>query len=337
VDSLASPGQRHSILVTRQSIWRATAGIVGLLVIVIGSLTLVPQLLYPPLSNAELSEVRGAEARIQLRQAQGQLQNNVRSTLLQLSAGLLVIIGAAATWQQVHVNRDGQITERFARAVDQIGSENPDVRIGGIYSLERIARNSSPDRNTIQYILGAFVRNHAPWPVGSPGGPQHPTPTLDEHLPWMRVRAPDVQAAMGVLGRRNPSQPEQVIYLSRVDLRSIALRNAHLAGAQFRYANLARAVLTNTQLDHADLTAADLRRAYLERTRMTRANLTRADLHGANLRDADLSHADLRGANLAEAILDRAVLTGALADKTTTWPIDIDADRRRELGVVEVD
>ncbi|MFC0115321.1 pentapeptide repeat-containing protein [Kibdelosporangium aridum] len=322
---------------TRQTLWRAAVGIIGLLSIVIVGLTLVPQWLHPPLSDAELQGVPSAEIRIQLRQAQAQLQNNVRATLLQLTAGLLVTAGAAAAWRQAYVNRDGQITERFTRAVDQIGSDNRDVRIGGIYSLERIARNSPSDRSTIQYILAAFVRNHAPWPVGAPDGPQHPTQSVDEHLPWMRVRAPDIQAAMGVLGRRTPSQPEEVMYLSRVDLRSVALRGARLAGAQFRHANLARAVLAKVQLEHADLTGADLRRAYLERSQLARANLTRTCLQDVNLRDADLSYADLRGANLTGAILDRAVLTGALADRTTIWPTDVDAERRREFGVIEVD
>jgi len=46
----------------------------------------------------------------------------------------------------------------------------------------------------------------------------------------MRVRAADIQAAMGVLGRLPPSRDEPVISLSRVDLRSIALRDARLSG-----------------------------------------------------------------------------------------------------------
>ena len=273
--------------------------------------------------------------RIQLQQAQAQLQNNARSTLLQAIAGLLVVAGAIATWRQVPVNRDGQITERFTRAIDQVGSDNPDVRIGGIYALERIARNSPQDRNTIQYILGAFIRNHAAWPVGAPDGPQHPTATVDEQLPWMRVRAPDIQAAMGVLGRRAPTRDEQVIYLSRVDLRSLAIRGSRLAGAKFRYANLARAVLAGARLDHADLTAADLRQAFLERAHLTDAILSRAHLQGANLRHANLSRADLRGANLTNAVLDSAELTGAQADPSTVWPATFDIEKRRALGIIE--
>jgi hypothetical protein len=113
-------------------------GIGCLIIIVACGLILLPPMIYPPLSEADLHAVSDADTRIQLQQAQSQLQNNVRLAILQMAAGLLVVVGAAATWRQVQVNREGQITERFTRAVEQIGSDNVDVRIGGIYALERM-------------------------------------------------------------------------------------------------------------------------------------------------------------------------------------------------------
>ena len=182
----------------------------------------------------------GHQVRVQLQQAQSQLANNARSVVLQGLAGLVVVAGAVATWWQLHISREGQITERFTKAVDQLGSASVDVRIGGIYALERIARNSAADRNAVLYLIGAFIRTRASWPVGAPDGPQHPTAAVDEHLPWMRVRAPEIQAAMGTLGRLPRSRDEPVTSLSRVDLRSIGLRDSRLSGSRFRYANLAR-------------------------------------------------------------------------------------------------
>lgn len=285
---------------------------------------------------ADLRGVASAQVRIQLQQTQSQLANNLRSAVLQGLAGLVVVVGGAAAWWQVHISREGQITERFSKTVDQLGSPNGDVRIGGLYALERIARNSAADRNPILFLLGAFIRTHSPWPVGAPGGPQHPTATVDEDLAWMRVRAPDIQAAMGVLGRLPSSRDEPAISLSRVDLRSIALRDARLNGSRFRYANLARSVLTGVWLERSDLTGADLRRADLDHAHLAGAILGRAMLQEANLHRADLSRADLRGANLSEAALEDAVLTSAQADDTTTWPASLDAERRRKLGVAEV-
>ncbi len=143
----------------------------------------------------------------------------------------------------------------------------------------------------------------------------------------MRVRAADIQAAMGTIGRLRPSRDELAISLSRVDLRSIALRGAHtrLSGSRFRYAK-PRPVgagwgMARAQRSDTTLTAADLRRAYLEHAHLPGSNLSRAALQEANLRHADpLSHADLRGTNLTGAVLDGTVLTGAHADNTIWAP-----------------
>jgi hypothetical protein len=324
---------------TRRVIWVAAAGLVCLLGILLGSLTVVPQLLYPPLTDVQLQAIPAAETRIQLQQAQAQLQNNVRSTLLQLTAGLLVIAGAAATWRQVNVNREGQITERFTRAVEQIGADNVDVRIGAIYALERIAMNSPTDRNTVQFILGAFVRNHAPWHVGAPNGPEHPTSTIEER-PWLQILAPDIQAAVGVLARRlkspdtrDPFEGGARLYLSRVDLRGLQLYRGRLVCTQLRYTNLARSWLQGTRFDRSDLKSADLRRCYLEDASFVDASLNLAHLAEANLRGADLRRADLRSTDLRNAILDGARLEGAKADSATAWPSDFDPDRLRAAGV----
>jgi Pentapeptide repeats (8 copies) len=319
-----------------RAILLATLALSGVFFIVVGGIIMIPLWLYPPLSARDLAGVTDPRARIELQQAQSRLTNDARSALLQGSAGLVVVVGAAATWRQVHVNRESQITERFTRAVEQLGSENVDVRIGGLYALERIAKNSPADRNSIQFLLGAFVRNHAPWAVGGLDAPEHPTAAVDEQLPWMRVRAPDVQVAAGVLGRRPPAREDQVIYLSRVDLRSVSLRGARLSGAQFRYSNLARAVFAGAKLDRSDLTAADLRQAFLVRTNFHRANLSRAYLQRANLRGADLSYTNLRGTNLGDAIIEGTVLTGAQADAATIWPTQLNAEMRHELGIIEV-
>ena len=91
----------------RRLAWPVAAGLAAFLVVTIGTLTLIPQWLYPRLSGDELQAVTGADNRIQLQQAQSQLQNNARATLLQAIAGLLVVAGAIATWRQVQINREG--------------------------------------------------------------------------------------------------------------------------------------------------------------------------------------------------------------------------------------
>jgi Pentapeptide repeats (8 copies) len=305
---MQQPGSRSVVL--------AVAAVALLLVCVLA----FPRLLHPSLSPAELQGVTSPERRIELQQRQAELQNDARATLLQGVAGLLLVVGAVASWRQLQISREGQITERFSRAVDQLGNDKQDVRLGGLYTLERIAADSPADRRTIQAILGAYVRTHASWLVGTPEGPEHPTPTVDRQLPWLHFRATDVQVAMIVLGRRPPVRNEFQLYLSRVDLRGAFLHDARLTNALLRHTNLARAQMAGVWLDRADLEDADLRQANLQRARLSGANLHQAHLQDADLRGADLSSADVRGANFQGAQLEGADFTGARYDDTTKWP-----------------
>ncbi|MCA1994464.1 MAG: hypothetical protein LDL41_20820, partial [Coleofasciculus sp. S288] len=74
-------------------------------------------------------------------------------------------IAAAETLEisrkNAELTEDRLITERFSRAVEQLVNDNIAVRLGGIYSLERIAKDSKKDGMTILEILTAFVRENA--------------------------------------------------------------------------------------------------------------------------------------------------------------------------------
>ena len=44
--------------------------------------------------------------------------------------------------EALQATRAGQLAELYTRAIDQLGSTTVDITIGGIYALERIARDS---------------------------------------------------------------------------------------------------------------------------------------------------------------------------------------------------
>jgi hypothetical protein len=117
VNKSADPGE--AVEMNQRAIWLGTLVVCGLLAIVLGAIILIPRLLYAPLTETDLRGVADAKARIELQQAQSQLANDARSAVLQGIAGLLVVVGGAATWRQVRVSREGQITDRFTHAIDQ--------------------------------------------------------------------------------------------------------------------------------------------------------------------------------------------------------------------------
>jgi hypothetical protein len=282
-------------------------------------LAITPGLLHPGLSDTQLDGVSDAEKRIALQQAQAKLQEDARSTLLQSLGGLVLIAGAVATWRQLQINRHGQITERITRAVDQIGSANVDVRVGGVYALKRVAKNSAEDRSAITTILATYVQAHALRTPDAPESADFGLVAAERGVLWLRYRAPDVQAALDVLTSRTPADDEPPIFLSHTDL-----KNARMSGGTWRqlicrHSDLRGVRLRNAQMDSADLTDTDLRGAALDGAR-----LVDAVLEGANLEDADLRGADVRGADFTGARLDGADLAGIRADARTRWPAGLD-------------
>jgi hypothetical protein len=99
------------------------------------------------------------------------IDSRIRSwTLLaQVIGAILLAVGGYFTWRNLRVAQEAQITNRFTQAIGQLGAmkaaePNLEVRLGGIYALERIARDSPRDHWTIMEVLTAYVRENAPTP-----------------------------------------------------------------------------------------------------------------------------------------------------------------------------
>jgi len=256
---------------------------------------------------------------------------------LGLTATFVAGIGLALNYLQ---GEDRLITDRFAKAVEQLGNPDISVRIGGIYSLERIAKDSPRDHGAIMEILTAFVREKS---KSSP-----PQPIKTQNLASTPITT-DVQSALTVIGRRNTTQdPQAVIAFINLSARNLSGANLHsanlsyadfhaanlnladfhsanLSGADFFtaslfFADLGNANLSGANFHSANLSYANLFKANLESTDLSSANLIRANLPNANLSGADfenanLSDADLRNVNLSNAYLESANLSGAHLDR----------------------
>jgi hypothetical protein len=169
------------------------------------------------------------------------------------------------------LSRNTMLTERYSKAVEQLGHDSIDVRIGAIYALERTARDSVDDHGPIMEVLTAFLREHSAAEGPQLGAASAPEPSTVKRLTVLpddfRLR-PDFQAAATVIGRRNVHHDHQgsVLQLERVKLQQVRLTGAVLTGAMLGWANFAGAELNEAHLEGANLMGADLRASLCERT-----------------------------------------------------------------------
>ncbi|MEU8060495.1 pentapeptide repeat-containing protein [Microbispora bryophytorum] len=204
--------------------------------------------------------------------------------------------GLVYTAQTLRSTQEGQITDRYTKAIEQVGSKDVDIRIGGIFALERIARDSPRDALTIAQVLSSHLRKNMRVDLVKVPGDALPRP------------AGDIRAALNVLAQLR-STPD---YQSSMDLQYIDAHGLDLVGAP----------LYGADLTAANLSAANLYGELLESEALEGANLTRAELS-----HAELSHALLTSTNLSHATLHKATLVGAnLCRSFSDSPYDYAAD-----------
>jgi len=198
------------------------------------------------------------------------LVNEYRRTWAQILGGFFVLLGLYFTWRRVEISQqtletqqDQQVTERFTRAIDQLGQtddkgeKKQEIRLGGIYALERIAWDSpGRDYSTVIEVLTAYVPANAPYhPRTSPDPGAAPNEASEEVQHSPKEPPADIQAILDVLGRREEDRvPEE--YRVRPDLRGTDLTGVNLTEAYLRKANLTGAYLREANLTGADLTGA---------------------------------------------------------------------------------
>lgn len=136
-----------------------------------------------------------------------------------------------------------QITDRFTKAIEQLGSDRMAVRLGAVYALERIAKDSNRDFSVIMETLAAFVRERVPKPSLENDETDEESAAaagFDDRTDDVRKPPVDVAAAVVVLTRSIPKtsvlrtgRQVQRVDLRDVDLRGLDLPRADMSGFRF--------------------------------------------------------------------------------------------------------
>lgn len=294
-------------------------------------------------------------------------ENEARRTMAQIVGGIVILAGLYYTSENLknaqraatqaeksatesnNLTREGQITDRFTKAISQLGETGKDktsVRLGGIYALERISRESPGDHIPIMEILVSFVIEHAPEDneVIDLNAPVDCGKVL--FRPGIDAPTAEVQAVLTVIGRRSAERVQyeknssfrldlaganlrrstaQGANLEGANLNATRFHGAHLAGCDLRGANLFHVYFQGADLENAVFDNTYISSAFFDRWhdkyaqcqgRNTRTILRNASFKDATFRGTDFSNADLSGAKFDGAILndvrfDDANLNGA--------------------------
>ncbi len=201
-------------------------------------------------------------------------------TLSQAIAGTVLLVGVYFTWRNLIATEEKQITERFTRAIEQLGNQQSSaIRLGAIYSLERIAGDSARDHWVVMEILAAYIREKA---------------SKKNYENSLEGISEEIQAALTVIKRRDVSKDPKYASL---DLSSTYLKRAKLKGEMSKDIRFWKYSSKYSDLSNIDFTKADL---------------SEADLSGANLANSNFTDANLSSANFSNAFTEKAKFSSAI-------------------------
>lgn len=189
---------------------------------------------------------------------------------------LLAVWRSTVAERQTATAQQGLLNERYQKGAEMLGSGVLSVRLGGIYALQRLAKEH-PEQYHVQImrLLCAFVRN----PTEDGSGAAKP----DEE-DRLREDAQAIMTAIGTRGKAGIALEKEAGFA--LDLRGADLRSGYLPRG-------------------ANLSGANLMEANLSGVRFARVNLSGAELHQTNLSSAVLSFAiGLTQEQLDEACTD---------------------------------
>ncbi len=234
---------------------------------------------------------------------------------------ILTLIRSVLSRQQNNIDEQRVITEQISRAIDQIGSYkydanggkyelNIEARLGGLYSLQRIMRDSLKDENAIAKIFYAYVRENT-----------------KRGEVRMRIKTgiiknrprEDVQAALDIVNQFHKEWRERRKEI--LDDIQINFARSNFSEYSFLGMDFSNAILNDVDLSDAKLNNANLSNAKLNYADLSRAKLSGAKLSGANLLYADLTGTDLHGVDLSKVLnLTQNQVNKANGDEDTTLP-----------------
>lgn len=244
---------------------------------------------------------------------------------------------ASAAAEQAHIALENHITGIFSKSVELMGQvrevktngpggvlmvrsvPNIEARLGALYSLERLLRESEKDQRAILETLCAYVRENSP--VELPQNEEQASLFRRGDLPPTATRRGDVQAALTIVGRRS----DQVRSRAKVELWRLDFRNSNLISYDFSGLNFNRADFSNSFLNAADMTGASFDDCIFTHTFLRAALMKNASFRTSIFKDSDLEKAEIDKTNfggakfiatdLREAQVTNIALEGANLDE----------------------
>ena len=256
-------------------------------------------------------------------------------------------IGLYLTYNRTQSLRMQTDTGAFTKSVELLASNSAPTRQGGIYVLEKIAKDNPERRSTIMKIMTSYIRGET-YRIFHKQLRKETNLTeeeLVEKLVEKLAKEPmpsDIEAAIEVIRERQTDNDESLKNNEkrsksnfRFDLSNAYIFNANLGGNSDKFSNFLKTNFSNSKMvqcrfDRSDLSGSSFVSSDLRRSSFIDSTLENCEFKETNFAECDLQGCKLQGCDLTDAKnLTQKQIDSANIDEATKLPEGI---RRPEVS-----
>lgn len=191
-----------------------------------------------------------------------------------------------AAMKQAHVATQGYVVSQMKEAVEGLGSDNLGVRIGALWTLERIAREHRDERESITVAITDYLQTNF-----------RRKSSIRQKLN-NRPNVPNIPQELFVAGKAL----QALFSISRANL---IIKDVDFSGLDFSGGEVGRIHFVQCVFDRCDFTNTKFNGTHFRRCSIGAARFHQAQFFHVRLRESPISFCDFRGVRFEEFIGNR--------------------------------
>ncbi len=214
--------------------------------------------------------------------------------------------------------------ERFSKAVDMVASSSEAIRVGGLYSLEKLTQEDPETYyTTVIDIVTLFIRNRMSEMQDSIT--DYVNSFSEDEIPKQRRLPVDVHAALNVISRRdwiekiNPSFEnihQDTIDLSHLDfscfiLDSIIFNNTNISNSHFKFCSMNNTVLNNISANNSVFSNINSYKIVITNSEIIDTQMNSSKFIFATIQNSDFYTTDFTSCNFDETEIKKCEFGGS--------------------------
>ena len=218
--------------------------------------------------------------------------------------------------QNVKISEDGNVTERFKNAIEHLGRDEGSIRLGGIYSLHRIAKKSPEDTESVCNIFCSYL--------------------ISEAVSNITYKKGDLIAIKTIADLLFKHDDNRLVYasikktLSNVHFVELNLDNGNISNCKFTKTSIVKSTFFNCVIE-----GSSFKSSILNKLNFSRSKIKNVRFDGCELKNTGFFKSNWENVTIYDSDLKLIHMSSSTLINITVWQVFFNQSNLEHLNISE--